>query len=54
MQSQINKYLVPAFGNFQLRDVEAEAVQRFIAGLDLSPKDGAEYIHHATADAEVG
>jgi integrase len=38
MQSQIRKYLVPAFGNFQLRDVEAEGVQRFIAGLDLSPK----------------
>lgn len=38
MQSQIRKYLVPAFGNFQLRDVQAESVQVFIAGLDLSSK----------------
>ncbi len=38
MQSQIRKYLVPAFGNFELRDVQAESVQSFIAGLDLSPK----------------
>lgn len=38
IQSHINKYLVPAFGNLQLRDVQAESVQRFIAGLDVSPK----------------
>src|SRR5277367_3713238 len=38
MQSQIKKYLVPAFGILQLRDVEAEGAQRFIAGLALSPK----------------
>src|SRR5277367_6760483 len=38
MRSQIKKYLVPAFGTFQLRDVGAEGVQRFISGLVLSPK----------------
>jgi integrase len=38
MQSHLRKYLVPAFGHLQLRDVQAESVQIFIAALDLSPK----------------
>jgi integrase len=38
MRSHINKYLVPAFGAYQFRDIQAEEVQRFIAGLTLSPK----------------
>ena len=38
IRSHITKYLVPFFGGLQLRDVRPESVQRFIAGLEASPK----------------
>jgi integrase len=38
MRSHINKYLVPAFGDVRLRDFQPETVQRFFAGLKMSPK----------------
>jgi integrase len=38
IRSHVAKYLVPEFGALQLRDVCAENVQRFIAGISASPK----------------
>jgi Phage integrase, N-terminal SAM-like domain len=38
IRSHIKKYLVPFFGNLQLRDVRSENVQRFIASVEASPK----------------
>jgi hypothetical protein len=40
MRSHINKYLIAAFGAYQFRDIEAEEVQRFIAGLTLGVGPG--------------
>jgi len=38
IQSHIKKYLVPHFGQLQLRDIQPEGIQRFIAGINKSPK----------------
>jgi hypothetical protein len=53
MRSHINKYLVPAFGDFPLRDVQPENVQRFIASLRTSPQDCPKYLCDSPADVEV-
>ncbi|MFZ0465893.1 MAG: tyrosine-type recombinase/integrase, partial [Candidatus Acidiferrales bacterium] len=38
VRSQIRKYLVPFFGRLQLREIRPELVQRFLSGLQTSPK----------------
>jgi integrase len=38
MRSHVSKYLVPAFGEIMLRDLQPETVQRFFSGLKVSPK----------------
>jgi hypothetical protein len=38
IRSHIRKYLTPHFGQLQLRDIQPESIQRFIAGIDGSPK----------------
>jgi integrase len=38
MRSHVKKYLVPVFGDLALRDLQPENVQRFIAGMQTSPK----------------
>jgi len=38
IRSHIKKYLTPHFGQLQLRDIQPEGIQRFIAGIDASPK----------------
>ena len=38
IRSHIRKYLTPHFGPYQLRDIQPETIQRFIAGIDGSPK----------------
>jgi integrase len=38
IHSHVKKYLVPSFGRLQLRDLRSENVQRFIAGVEASPK----------------
>lgn len=38
VRSQVRKYLVPFFGRLQLREVRTELVQRFLSGVQASPK----------------
>ena len=38
IRSHVRKYLVPHFGQLQLRDIQPEQIQHFIAGIDASPK----------------
>jgi len=38
IRSHFKKYLVPFFGEYQLRDVHPELIQRFLTGLKVSPK----------------
>jgi integrase len=38
IRGHLKKYLVPAFGEFAVRDVGPERVQQFIAGLRVNPK----------------
>jgi integrase len=38
IRSHVKKYLVPFFGNLELRDMRSENIQQFIAGVKKSPK----------------
>ena len=37
-RSHLRKHLVPFFGSFQMKDIQPELVQRFLAGLRAGPK----------------
>ena len=38
IRSQIRKYLVPFFGDYQMRAIQTEDLQRFLSGVRASPK----------------
>jgi integrase len=38
IRSHLRKYLVPGFGTLSMRDIQPETIQRFLSGLNVSPK----------------
>jgi integrase len=42
--SDINAHLVPAFGKFQMKNVTAESIQRWVSGQELAPKTVANRV----------